>query len=94
MRIIFVSFTDANEIREMHRKSHNITIMSGAETEDAINELFNTFRRRYQERLEAKMKGSGFTLERINLLEYQLHKISLNRGSSYLHHLITYMDKK
>ena len=44
MQIIFVSFTDANETCEMHTKSDNITIMSGIETEDVINELFNTFR--------------------------------------------------
>ena len=31
MRIIFVSFTDANETREMHAKSDNITIMIGIE---------------------------------------------------------------
>ena len=43
MSIIFVSFAD--ETREMHTKSDNITIMSGIETEDVINELFNTFRR-------------------------------------------------
>ena len=84
MRIIFVSFIDANETREMHTKSDNITIMSGIETEDVINELFNTFRKRYQEGLETKMKGSSFTFERIDLLEYHLHKISLNRGSSYI----------
>ena len=54
MRIIFVSFTDANETREMHTKSDNITIMIGIETEDAINELLNTFRKRYQEGLETK----------------------------------------
>ena len=54
MQIIFVFFTDANETREMHTKSDNITIMSGIETEDAIDELFNTFRRRYQEGLENK----------------------------------------
>ena len=58
--------------------------MSGIETDDAINELFNTFRKRYQERLETKIKGSSFTFERIDLLEYHLHKISLNRGSSYI----------
>ena len=84
MRIIFVSFTDANETREMHTKSDNIAIMSGIETEDVINELFNTFRKRYQEGLETKMRGSSFTFERIDLLEYHLHKISLNRGSSYI----------
>ena len=83
MRMIFVSFTDANETREMHTKSDNITIMSGIETEDVINELFNTFRRRYQG-LETKIKGSSFIFEGIDLLEYHLHKISLNRGSSYI----------
>ena len=84
MRIIFVSFTDANETCEMHTKSDNITIMRGVENEDIINELFNTFCKRYQERLETKMRGSSFTFDRIHLLEYHLHKISLNRGSSYI----------
>ena len=84
IRMIFVSFTDANETRDMYTKSDNITIMSGIETGDVINELFNTFRRRYQEGLQTKMKGSSFTFEHIDLLEYHLHKISLNRGSSYI----------
>ena len=30
------------------------------------------------------MKGSSFTFERIDLNVYHLHKISLNRGSSYI----------
>ena len=84
VRIIFVSFTDTNKTREMHTRSDNITIMSGAETEDIINELFNTFHKKYQEGLETKMRGSSFTFECIDLLEYHLHKISLNRGSSYI----------
>ena len=84
MQIIFVSFIDANETREMHTKSNNIAIMGGTETEDVINELFNTFCKRYQEGLETKMRGSSFTFERVDLLEYHLHKISLNRGSSYI----------
>ena len=80
IRIIFASFIDANETRVMHTKSDNIKMMSGIETDDAINELFNTFRRRFQEGLETRMKGSSFIFERIDLLEYHLHKISLNRG--------------
>ena len=84
MRIIFVSFTDANETRVMHTKSGNIKIMSGIETGDAINERFNSFRRRYQEGLETKMKGSSFIFESVDLLEYHLQKISLNRGRSYI----------
>ena len=80
----FVSFIDANETRIMHAKSDNIEIMSATETNDVINELLKSFLWRYQERLETKMKGSSFTFEHVNLLEYHLPKISLNRGSSYI----------
>ena len=30
------------------------------------------------------MKGSGYIFDKVDLLEYHLHKISLNRGSSYI----------
>ena len=40
--------------------------------------------KRYQEGLETKMKGSSYIFERVDLLEYNLHKISLNRGSSHI----------
>ena len=40
--------------------------------------------KRYQEGIETRMKGNSYIFERINLLEYHLHKISLNRGSSYI----------
>ena len=55
-----------------------------SKTSNTINELFNSFAKRYQEGLKTKMKISSFTFERIDLLEYHLHKISLNRGSSYI----------
>ena len=84
MRIIFVSSLGTNEIHIMHTKSDNIEIMNGTETNEPINELFNSFLRRYQEGLETKMKRSGYIFERVDLLEYHFHKISLNRGSSYI----------
>ena len=58
--------------------------MNGTDTSDAIDELINSFIKRYQEGLEKKMKGSSYIFERIDLLEYHLHKISLNKGSSYI----------
>ena len=84
MRIIFVSFINVNETQVVHTKSDNIEIMNGIDTSDAINELIDSFMKRYQEGLETKMKGSSYTFERIDLLEHNLHKISLNRGSSYI----------
>ena len=84
MRIIFISFIDKNQTQVMHTKSDNIEIINGTDTSDAINELIDSFMKRYQEGLETKMKGSSYIFERIDLLEYHLHKISLNRGSSYI----------
>ena len=84
MGIIFVFFIDGNETQVMHTKSDNIEIMNGIDTSDTINELIDSFMKRYQEGLETKMKGSSYIFERIDLLEYHLHKISLNRESSYI----------
>ena len=84
MRIIFVSFIDKNETEVMHTKSDNIKIMNGTDTINAINELIDSFMKRYQEGLGTKMRRSSYIFERIDLLEYHLHKISLNRGSSYI----------
>ena len=84
MRIIFISFIDKNETQVMHTKSDNVKIMNGTDTNDAIIELIKSFTKRYQEGLETKMKGSSYIFERVDLLEYNLHKISLNRGSSYI----------
>ena len=84
MKINFISFIDKNETQVMHTKSDNIEIMIGTDTSDIINELIDSFMKRYQEGLEKKMKGSSYIFELIDLLEYHLHKTSLNRGSSYI----------
>ena len=84
MRIIFISFIDKNQTQLMHTKSDNVEIMNGTDTNEAINELINSFMKRYQEGLETEMKGSSYIFERVDLLEYHLHKINLNRGSSYV----------
>ena len=54
------------------------------ETDEIIKELFESFLQRYQERLEESMKGSEFVFESVDLLEYKLNKIGLNRGGSYV----------
>ena len=84
MKIKFISSLDKYKFRILHTKSNNIEIMNGIETNDIINELFKCFLRRYQEGLETKMKGSEFIFESVDLLYYSLHKISLNRGRSYI----------
>ena len=83
MKIILISSLDTSEFREIYTKSDNIEIMSGTETSDAII-TFKSFLKRYQEGLETKMRGSSFIFERVDSLYYHRHKISLNRGNSYI----------
>ena len=47
----------------------HVAIMSGIETDDAINEFLNSFINRYQEGLQTKMKRISFTFDRIDLFE-------------------------
>ena len=54
MAIIFISFIDNNETQIMHTKSGSIEITDGIDTSDAINELIDSFMKRYQDRLETK----------------------------------------
>ena len=63
MLINFISSLDTDEFCIMHTKSDNIDIMMSTETNVIINELFETFLKRYQEGLETKMKGSEFYLK-------------------------------
>ena len=66
MRIIFISLIDKYETQVMHTKSDNVEIMNGTDTSDAINELIDSFMKRYQEGLETKIKGSSYIFERID----------------------------
>ena len=60
MRVDFISSLDAGEIRTMDTKSKNKEILMGNETDDIINELFESFKETYPEGLEEKMKESEF----------------------------------
>ena len=68
----------------MHTKSDNTEFMMGNERDEIIDELFESLLQRYQEGLEESVKGSEFVFDSIDLLYYKLHKISLNRGGSYI----------
>ena len=68
----------------IHLKSDNIEIMMGSETDGIIEEGFESLLQRYQERLEESKKGSDFVFDTVNTLYYNLNKISLSRGGSYI----------
>ena len=83
MSINFISSKDSDETRNMHTKSDNIEIMICSETDDIIDEFFESLLQKYQEGLEESMKGSEFIFDSVDLLYYHLQKTSLKRiGSS------------
>ena len=85
---------DSDETRIMHTKSNNTEIMIGSDTNEVTEELFKSLLQRYQENVEEKMRGSEFVFDGINVLYYDLNKISLNRGGSYIDSLSWIKNKK
>ena len=59
MAINFISSKkDSNETHTMRTKSNNVEIMMGSDTDEIIEDLFQSLLERYQEGLEEPMRGS------------------------------------
>ena len=84
MAINFISSKDSDETRTMHAEGNNVEIMIGSNTNEIIKDLFKSFLQKYQERLEESMRGSEFVYDSVNVLYYNLNKVSLSRGGSYI----------
>ena len=82
--INFFSSKDSEEVRNMHSKSDNIEILIGNETDEIIEDLLDSLLKRHPKGSEESMKGSEFVFDNVDSLYYKLHKISLNRGGSYI----------
>ena len=82
MAISFISAKDSDESRTMHTKTNNVEIMVGSETDEIIEDLFESFFQKYQEGLEESMRGSEFVYDSVDVLYYDLNKVSLSRGGS------------
>ena len=85
VQINFISLRPgSDETRVMHTRSAKEEFMNGSDTDEIINELFRSLLQRYQENLQEKMKGSDFAFDGVNYLYYDLNKISINKGGSYI----------
>ena len=63
----FICSMDNNEEQVMHSKSDKIDIMINDEADEAIKELFDTLKNKYQNNFEL-MKGSEFVFDYFQLL--------------------------
>ena len=82
--INFISSKNSDETRTMHSKSDNIEIMMGSETDEIIEECFESLLKGYEKVLEESMRGSEFIFYSANILYYNLNKISLVRGGIHI----------
>ena len=83
MHVNFISSKDTGETHIYCIWSNNVSIMQGIDTNDIIKELFESFLHDYQEKLKT-IKGSDFVFESVDLMDYKLHRVRLNRGRSYI----------
>ena len=84
--ISFISLKPgSDETRIMHTRSDNEEFMNGSDTDEIIERLFESFLQKYEENLQEKMKESDIEFDGVNFLYYDLNKISINRGGSYIY---------
>ena len=83
--IFFVSQKpDSNEIRIMYTRSTPEEIIIGCETEEVAENLIMQLLQKYQDNLQNKMKCSDFIFNGINYLYYDLNRITISKGGSYI----------
>ena len=58
-------------------KTDNVDILMGSETDEIIEEIFESLLQNYQKDFEESMKGSEFAIDSVDLLHYHLQKTSL-----------------
>ena len=75
---------NSNEICVMFTRSTAEEFMIGSETKEVAEKLFMSILQKYQDNLQNKMKGSDFIFNGINYLYYDLNRITISKGGSYI----------
>ena len=68
--------------------------MIGSETEEVAEKLIMSILQKYQDNLQNKMKGSDFIFHGISYLCYDLNRITISKGGSYIESPKWLKDKK
>ena len=82
--INFISSKDAEEEYVMHSRSDNIKCTSYNDSNEVVDELFESLRSRYQRNLETSMRGSNIISDSVQLMYYKSHKVNFRGGGSYI----------
>ena len=68
----------------MHTRSVNEEFMDGSDRDEIIKVLYKSLLQKYQDNLQNKIKGSNFIFNGVNYLYYDLNKVSISKGGSYI----------
>ena len=63
-------------------RQKNVPVMMGSDTNKIVKEIFESIIQKYQELMEYSAKNSGLILESVELMNYDINKITINRGGS------------
>ena len=75
---------DSNETCVMYTRSTPEEIMIGSETEEVAEKLIMQLLQKYQDNFQNKMKGFDFIFNGVNYLFYDLNRITISKGGSYI----------
>ena len=85
---------DSNKIRIMYTRSTPEEIIIGCETEEVAENLIMQLLQKCQDNLQNKMKSSDFIFNGVNYLYYDLNRITISKGGSYIESPKWLKDKK
>ena len=84
-KISFVSLKSySHETRLMHTRNNAAEFMNGSETEEIIGSLYRSLLQNCNYNLQEKMKGFDFVFNGINYCYYDLDRVSICKGGSYI----------
>ena len=78
----------------MYSTSGNIKVTPDNDSDEVVNELFESFCPKYQDNLETSMRGRDFTFDSVQLMVCKCHQVSFKYGSSDIHSLDWIKNKK
>ena len=78
----------------MYTRSTPEEMIIGSETEEVAEKLIMQLLQKYQDNLQNKMKGSDFIFNGVNYLFYDLNRITISKGGSYIESPKWLKDKK
>ena len=85
---------DSNEIRIMYTRSTPEEIIISCEPEEVAENLIMQLLQKYQDNLQNKMNASDFIFNGVNYLYYDLNRITISKGGSYIESPKWLKDKK